>query len=923
MNLFKTSALALGISFIFSACSGGGGSSTNSDSTATRGFTLPSEISAVPSDNTASGASLALKQDTSVNSFSRAVSALAATSDYKTTPIKRFVDEPALEQFDIIEQVLNAVGQTNYDDPAVINKGPYTAMVAWIEDQDGREIKTLEPWVVDSTLILVNGSVVNKVQAWIEEPDWDNPGQTRTIKAEFDIQQAAKTNSEGAFTDYGIWDLNVAFNQDASAYFSASSSIDGFVNTIKVHEVGMGKSGAEMKGILVRSGASGHGQVSYPDWETCWQSDDFDACDPPEKTAQYAYNANYVAVDGDISNGTADALYKDRNLANAIEITHRYGLFFDENPPAGVTAGDNVEKHKTFGFPIRFQKVVNGNNLTNHGYYGAWQGRHEIWGVRDNQGNSLLSPGDTVTRDDRGSSQTAASYKVSPAFKGTLTKRELEPASLNDIEGIVVETWTDNNFRLSWSGALWQTCPGYLDWQTDPPVCKNHITNNPEPLVNFTDFLSLVMTSKDRKQVHIDRWNGTANVSYVFLTNAIHGVATNGLYEAEWSNDKGRLVAKSPLVLYTPTVNGESLWVNIGGSIFIQYTGTGWVQKTVSSFGNWTPEFDDSKDIVFVPEKGREYYISNQGANYVVKRIATTSVDADDYEVKVELQTAANPINLASGASNPILPANLSYFATPWQPDARFSLVTNSASPNFMKLVYAADDPATPDIDEMDSLGDASNVPALVKEGKWGLQVFNGADQPLDTSGDPVAVDEWGVPTGASRPVEFNWEYSEDGGWGTQQFLCLPDCSASANYVLLDDPIQLNAITSGLKDGSGNNITGKSLSLRFDGWMHGLADIYWELSKNNFNMTTEISSKIVSIPAGTRVVDSNTGDGYYVKPQEVSIFLNIVPGSTSGLPDITVANSVSLSTVPTFTDHGMGDKPTDAEVLYSEGLSVN
>ncbi|MFC1747529.1 hypothetical protein ACFL2V_01840 [Pseudomonadota bacterium] len=920
MNVFRVSALALGVSLAITACGGGGGSSSSSTSTASRGFTLPSEISAVPSDNTSGSA---LKRSMSVSSFSRAVSALASTSDYSITKTKKFVEERALEQFEIIEQVLNAVGQTNYAEPAVINQGAYTAMVAWIDDEDGREVKTLEPWVVNSTMILVNGADVNKVQAWIEEPDWDNPGQTRVVKAEFMIYQAASTNADGSFSDYGIWDLNVSFDASATSYFSASSTIDGTVNTIKVHEVGMGDQDAEMKGILVRSGATGHGKVEYPDWESCWQSNDPENCSPSSKTAQYAYNASYLGVDGDIvTGGVGDAIYKDRNPANAVEIAHRYGLFYDENPPTGITAGDDVEKHVSFGFPLKFDKTVNSVNMGLHAYYGAWQGRHEIWGARDQDGNALLAAGNTVIRDDRGSNQTVQSYKVSPLFNGTLTKRELVDSSLADIQGIVVETWTNKNFELSWSGAAWQICPGYLDWQTQPPVCKDHLTNNVKAKTDFTDFQSLVVGEKDRKHVNIDRWNGSQNVSYVYLTTDTQGVSTNGFYEAQMNNTTHKMEALDPLVPYNTPTGGDSLWVNIGGSIYIQYTGTGWVEKTISNFSNWQPEFDDSKDLVFQPEQGREYYISNQGANYVVKRVAATSVDADDYEVKSELQSAANPVNVAAGAANPILPVNVSYFATPWETDVRFELETSAASANFMKLVYAADDPATQDVDETDTAGDGSNVPAVLEDGKWGLQVFNGADQPLDSAGDPVGVDQWGVPTGASRPVEFNWEYSQNGGWGAQQFLCSPDCSAAANYVLLDNPIQLSPITSGLVDGTGTAITGKTMSFQFDGWMHGMPDLYWELSKNNFNMTTDISSKIVIIPAGTAVTDANSGDGYYVKPLEISVFLDVVPNTTPGIPDITVADDVDLATVPGFTDHGMGAKPTGTAVLYSEGLAV-
>jgi len=54
----------------------------------------------------------------------------------------------------------------------------------------------------------------------------------------------------------------------------------------------------------------------------------------------------------------------------------------------------------------------------------------------------------------------------------------------------------------------------------------------------------------------------------------------------------------------------------------------------------------------------------------------------------------------------------------------------------------------------------------------------------------------------------------------------------------------------------------------------------------------------------------------------VSQFLALVSSDTADLPDITLANSVDLSTVPVFVEHDMGDMPTDTIVKYSEGELV-
>lgn len=925
------------------ACGGGGGSSstsnTNSDgevlSSVSTGYALPSEISAVPTDNTGAVAG-------KVKSFGEAVgalfgvkskaraaaSALPANSDYNQTNGNKYVEERTLEQFDIIEEVMTAVAQTNYADAANINNGPYKAMIAWEEEENGVDIKTLEPWVIDSRMIVGTGPDgtevdINRVLAWIEEVDRMS-GEAKLIKAEFKIYQAATVNEDGSYADYGEWDLNVSFAADASSYFVAQARIDANgMSVVKVHESftdeGPAGMAMEMKGVLYRAGDVGYGKVAYPDWESCWNSGP-GPCAPATVEAKYAYNAGYLGVQED----TDPALYKDRDVANAVEMVHRYGLFYTENPPTGKTAGADVLKDKSFGFPISYEDD-NGAGVTfnDWGYYGAWQGRHQIWTGGD------LDPGTVVTRQDRPGS-SPQTYVASEKYNGTLTKRTLVEGALEDIQGIPVETWINKHYNLSYNGGQWEYCNGWLDWQSFPPTCMDN-NNQPQAMSVFSDFGSLVVGANDRKWVGIGRWDQSANggmgapVDYVYLVEDPGGVTWTGagFYPAQMGMN-GQRTPINGASIYAPT-NGDNMWVDIGGSIYIQYSGefsgptttTGWVQKTLLSFSmeTWTPTFDPTGDTSFAPEMGREYYINSNGANFVVQR--TSVADANtSYSVLIELQNAANPVNVAS-----ILPAGADYLRTPWRPDVRFTFVTDAADPNFMKLVYASDDPATPD----DETG------TVYESGEWGMFAYsdNGTpsdftdDEPYKADGTLATVDQWGMPTTpglAERPVQFNWEYSE-GGWGTQQFLCSPDCTDVANFLILDDPIQL--VSQAFTNGADQS---KTLMLRYDGWMHGLPDLYQELSKNEWHMTSDIADKVIVIPAGTMVTDGG-GAQYYVKPLETSVFLAEVGSGLPGLPDLAAADSVDLTTVPTFVDHNMGALPTQANgqplpVKYSEGKLV-
>jgi hypothetical protein len=828
----------------------------------------------------------------------------AADSDYNQATTAQYVEERTLEQFNIIETIMKSLAQTNYAYPANINQGPYKAMVAWEEKGNGgRDIKKLEPWVVDSRLIKGQGPSgsnvdINRILVWITEEDPNNAGKTRLIKAEFKIYTEASFNTAGEVTDYGEWDMNVKFNDLATEYFAASSRKQGGINLLKIHMVGK----ENLRAILYRAGEAGFGQVEYSDYSQCGGPN----CTPPLERAKYAYNKDYMAVqDKAVSNPSGALTYKDR--ASKVKMTRRYGLFYKNADAAnGIAAGDSVERHKQFGFPVTYTDA----NGSQFGYYGAWQGRHQLWG-----GPNGIPSGTIVTRQDFGANATPTTYTVSPTFNGTFTKRAYVNGSLADIQDVPFETWINKHMEMKWNngGGQWEACGGWWDYSVNPAVCKD-FNGGALGLTVFNDFSSLVVAAADRKNVNIMRFTGGPNpINYVYLSAAPAGFANftvNGFYPATQSQNGGWQVDPAGSK-YNPA-NGDQLVVDIGGSIYIEYDqiadgdGVGWQQKQLQSFDQqtFTPTFVTNGDVPFAPDLGREYYINANGVNYVVKKIDTTGIPATDYEVKLELQTTANPNTVAS-----ILPVGTAFLVSPWNKSVHFKLETNSASANFMKLVYLTTDP-----------NDAAvNIGDVLTDGQWGLQAFNNANppQPLDATGTPVAVDANGIPTG-TRPVEFNWEYSATGGWGTQQYLI----NGNGNYVLLSDPVTIT-VPSGVARDNAGAVVNKPLSLQFDGWMHGLPDLYRDLETNNWTMSSAISSKIISIPADTLVTDGNAVE-YYIKPLEVSLFLNTVtvPAGGKVFPDISLAAVANLSDVPTFTDHKMGAMPTDVVTKYSEGNPV-
>ena len=955
--------VAMAVTLALAGCGGGGDSTTTTssdsgDTTLTKGFSLPSEISAVPASNSASTRSVA-----PVSSFGGAVRALTASllpadSDYANAVSRTYIEEPALEQFDIIEQVLKSVAQTNYADE--VGNGPYDAVITWEEDQDGVDVKSLQTWTVQSDM--VDGThpdtgvaqQVNVVKAWIPEVDPET-GQEMLIKAQFDIYASANVAADGSFTDYGEWDLNVYFDADPNGvdaadpqgFFAASARTDSNgVTTLKINEQGMYNEFnlvEKRQGILVRSASQGYGKVQYPDWDQCYNpGSGIDCTDPsltefPSGSAGYSYNDVYLAV----QESGASAVYKDRNLDGAIKMVHRYGVYYaDADTTKGIAEGESVEKKLNFGFPVKFQTTALNDPSVQFeawGFYGAWQGRHELWGAENgvvvDDGTNTNTTATVFTRADVPPGEVAPTYTLAE-FAGTFTKRTLADATLNDILGVPVQTWLNNRTDLFNISGEWRYCDGDVDWANYDGVnastlsCLDRATGTEKTGTGLVqgfdlfDLTSLVLSGTDQRWIFIGGEDRTDPAQpqfkeYVYLDAdpQISGFTFSGagFYEAgnNFDPSTGQSLPNSPAVVLDPAVV-PMLSVGINGAIYIQYVGfqdtvnypTGWVEKGVSEIDPQTgqPVFS-GVDTSFSPKQGEEYYINAMGINYIVKRKDVTDTEAD-YDVKRELQTAATPAN--TNATATVLPAGTSYLATPWNQDVKYELVADPSDPNYLLLVVQSDATGT------------SN-PGDLAQTQWGLMAYDSNGLPLaviDGVVTAVTVDEYGFPVDPTqRPVEFNWETPSDAqSWGKQRFLK----DANGDYVILDNPVVLNNVA--VQDSAGNAMG--TLNLQFDGWMQGMPDVYGELAQNDWQMTPEIAGKVLYIAEGTEATGED-GTRYFIKPLDTSLFLGVVTAFPNGSqPDITLADGVDLTTVPSYSAHNMGAVPTGTVVKYTEGNAV-
>jgi hypothetical protein len=335
--------LTLVLAGLLAACGGGtsAGSGNSGSGSGVSGIDVPKEISALPTTSSEGGATNAL--------VIRRTSALAADAgtDYSEAQTFKFVDEQALAQFSIFNTIFKALGQTHYADAENVNAGPYGAMVDW-EDKGGSSTgKQLIPWVVDSKMTTdASGKTVNQVKVWMEMDMGD--GQMHLVKVALDIYEAPTQRADGSYADYGVWNINAKFDENATGYFAASCTRDASGHSvILLHERDPNKGGGpgsgppaqfqETKGILNRSDASGYGVIDFPDENSCHSPD----CQPEQTTVAYAYNASHVGLQSD----SDPVVYKDRT--SAVDVVNRYGLY-------DATTGEDVTKSHSFGFPIKY-----------------------------------------------------------------------------------------------------------------------------------------------------------------------------------------------------------------------------------------------------------------------------------------------------------------------------------------------------------------------------------------------------------------------------------------------------------------------------------------------------------------------------------------------------------------------------------------
>ena len=801
------------------------------------------------------------------------VADLPADSDYHNVQVRKFVEIRALEVFDILSSIFDAVRQTHYADH--VGDGWYLVMVAFQDEGgDGSNQTRLQEWFVNSRMFQVGDGdeVVSRLKLKIIEDDGPG-GEPEIIRVEMEISQAPTENADGSLADMGEWEIRALFGDSADDFFHATSTVLENGQSRITLEESMTEDegpGGEMtyktRALIVRSATEGHGVVEYPDWKQC---DGPDSCGSgaPMATVNFAYNENYLTLEPE---GGASTSF-DRNDDH--ELVHRYMLF-------DGTTGDNVDRTRNFGFPVSGPEGQ-------FGWYGAWQDRHELW----IDGESATS-GLALTREGLPPDETPPTY-TAKRFDGALSRIEIAEGSLEQLDGLVSEISIWNDLRLRWNSGTsrWDLCIGWDD------------SGDCETRTDFTDKLSSLQMPEenDRRWINIGGCNETSPGQWS-CTDYVWD--SDGFYQAEWDNN-GRITSTGVPLTTGGLTDAFELWVGIGGNTYIEYTGefagpdttTGWVEKTLLDFDEktWTPSFDDALDREFHFDVGRMYFVNQRGSNLRVTRIAENGAAAD-YQVFMEIHRVAKPVADLTpfiGASDRLVDS--------WDPDgsSQYALNTDPTSANYLLLEYAV-------VSERDE-GEGASAGDVVEQDMWGLMVL-GDQTPMESA------------------VTYNWEYQSDTDqWGGVTYLM-----QGAQYVLLDEPLRFEAIALARKDDqikSRPSTDWLSYSLSYDGWLQGVPDPWWELERIGFEgdgIGAALANN-VRIPDGTELTSSADQSTYLVKAVDIGIFLGAVTAFPNGpQPDLSLADGVNLDLdLPEFKAPNISDDlPDPAPLLYIEGISI-
>lgn len=414
---------------VLTGCGGGGGTTTTTTTT-TEGtgtgtaLTISEKVSVV--DAQSSGGKVAALK---LGNLYLSPDDMSATSQYKTDPQNVYVNEQSAEAFDITNEILCWMAQSQYDD--MVNKGNYKAQIdlnqckstndsasaagqSSSNQSSGSTAPDYEMWTVNSSR--ADNTSPHIIKVWMhEEASGDEPAKTIYVKVTI-------TEGKSSTNPYGIFTMNF----DAYPEAGGDRMFRGYLKTEKdattsevllkfVVSGDFGNSTFREKITLNRAinGERGSGTTYMSD---TWGGE--------SKTGQF-----------DIAFDTSNFRRKDVSTSQDMcfsrttfdETVWRYGLYSSNGNRVERNSGFNIKKGDAYGWI---------------GYYGIWFPQ-----------SVTINDGDEVSKVTFGQGgETLVSYTVLKKG-GKLKKHTKKETTLGNIKGIPLDGWEQTgNYRAKWTG---------------------------------------------------------------------------------------------------------------------------------------------------------------------------------------------------------------------------------------------------------------------------------------------------------------------------------------------------------------------------------------------------------------------------------------------------------------------------------------
>lgn len=414
----STRVLSLaGCALVLAGCGGGGGGGTVS------GLSLPSQVNIVESSTN--------------NNTVRLPRGLAGSTltDYQNDRTQFWIHDESMGPLDTINDILEALDQTNYDDPTVINAGPYIALINAFDnggEQGGdRSAPQYEEWVVDSSR--ASDSAPHIVKLWIkgeENMDGNSPINGH-IYVRVVINEAPTSTKP-----YGDFTLYFKFLADTEQPNSTSTVFQGYLATVARNDGqaefmffnghGDPDQGVPPSGFAMRERARVVGDPASRTGRAYTEKNFQGQNHQEQQEYQVQFNGNYVAR-------------KDRN--NVLTVLDRND-FETHVWRYGVYNSTTEARIKNFGgFPVETQDGKRG-----------WASHHGIWMDR---GTTLTNGMTLIRRSHQNNTTTSYTAVVVP---GKLEKRTRASITLADIVDEEMECWDFQNQQqilVKFDGTNW------------------------------------------------------------------------------------------------------------------------------------------------------------------------------------------------------------------------------------------------------------------------------------------------------------------------------------------------------------------------------------------------------------------------------------------------------------------------------------